>query len=200
MYCPRCATENSNEASFCRACGADIRLVPQAMTGRLPTATGKEVAMSGGQLAPPMKSESPAKVEKAFEKIFLGAAFLLIFSMGLIFFRPAFMIWIWFIIPAFASIGSGVGQYLRYKEERRRQERLPSAPSMTFESARAVVGQTPAPELMPRGTPELAPRDTSEMFSFEMKTPPASVTEGTTRYLDVERTTPRSGDRDEENS
>lgn len=178
MYCPRCGTDNLNGASFCRACGADIRLVPQAMTGRLPTATGKEALTGGSQLAPPVKSESPAKVEKAFENIFIGLAFLLIFSAGLLFFRGGFMIWIWFIIPAFACIGSGVGQYFRYKDERGRQGGQPFVSDTRLEGAH-IVDQTTRPEL--------TERNTSEMFSFDKKSPPASVTEGTTRYLDAER-------------
>lgn len=179
MYCPRCGTDNLNGASFCRACGADIRLVPQAMTGHLPTATGKEAVTGGGQLAPPVKSASPARVEKAFENIFLGLAFLLIFSAGLLFFRGGFMMWIWFIIPAFACIGSGAGQYLRYKDERGRQAGQPLVSDMRLGGAPHIDDQTTRPALKERNT--------SEMFSFDRKSPPASVTEGTTRYLDAER-------------
>ncbi|MDQ3650266.1 MAG: zinc-ribbon domain-containing protein [Acidobacteriota bacterium] len=40
MYCPSCAVQNVEGASYCRACGANISLVPQAMTGRLPEAVG----------------------------------------------------------------------------------------------------------------------------------------------------------------
>ncbi|MFN2482444.1 MAG: zinc-ribbon domain-containing protein, partial [Pyrinomonadaceae bacterium] len=35
MFCPKCAAHNLDEAKFCRACGADISLVPQALTGQL---------------------------------------------------------------------------------------------------------------------------------------------------------------------
>ena len=35
MFCPRCAAQNTEEAKFCRSCGADISLVPQAVSGAL---------------------------------------------------------------------------------------------------------------------------------------------------------------------
>ncbi len=39
MFCPKCATQNVDGASFCRSCGANISLIPQALSGQLPTAT-----------------------------------------------------------------------------------------------------------------------------------------------------------------
>ena len=175
MFCPRCATENANNASFCRACGADLRLVPQALTGNLPTAL--PASQTKDDVLAKRKEPSPARLDKIFERIFVGLAFLAIFLGGLFFFRRGFMIWIWFIIPAFASIGSGIGSYLRYREERR-QGRLPKA--HTPESLRAA--ETYAP-------PTLMARDTSEMFSLSSSAPPPppSVTENTTRHLDAER-------------
>ena len=32
MYCPTCAAQNVDNAQFCRACGADISFLSQAMT------------------------------------------------------------------------------------------------------------------------------------------------------------------------
>ena len=36
MFCPKCAEQNLDDAKFCRACGANVSLVPQALTGELP--------------------------------------------------------------------------------------------------------------------------------------------------------------------
>ncbi|MGI9105935.1 MAG: zinc-ribbon domain-containing protein, partial [Pyrinomonadaceae bacterium] len=36
MYCPKCGTQNVDDASFCRGCGANVSLIPQALDGRLP--------------------------------------------------------------------------------------------------------------------------------------------------------------------
>src|SRR4051812_28050556 len=35
MFCPRCAAQNLEDAKFCRSCGANISLVPQAVSGDL---------------------------------------------------------------------------------------------------------------------------------------------------------------------
>jgi hypothetical protein len=33
MYCPRCAKENDEDARFCRQCGLNLRLIPEALEG-----------------------------------------------------------------------------------------------------------------------------------------------------------------------
>jgi hypothetical protein len=35
MYCPSCGTQNKDDVRFCRKCGADLRVVAQAVTQRL---------------------------------------------------------------------------------------------------------------------------------------------------------------------
>ncbi len=172
MFCPRCATENVNEASFCRACGADIHLVSQALTGRLTT-----VAPTGDdQIAKRKDKElAPARLDKIFENIFLGLAFLMIFLGGLFFFTRGFVMWVWFIIPSFTCIGRGIGLYLRYRQEQQQGRSLPPAPTLAPESLRPA--QTNASLL--------SARDTSEILPHQI--PPPSVTEGTTRHLDAGR-------------
>jgi hypothetical protein len=36
MYCPKCGESNSEETKFCRTCGENLKVVAQAMMGRLP--------------------------------------------------------------------------------------------------------------------------------------------------------------------
>jgi len=36
MFCPKCAAKNLEGASFCRVCGANISLIPGALSGQLP--------------------------------------------------------------------------------------------------------------------------------------------------------------------
>lgn len=182
MFCPRCATENANDASFCRACGADIHLVSQALTGRLAVApSGARTGTDDAPAKSKSKELGPARLDKIFENIFVGLAFLAIFLGGLFFYRGALMIWVWFIIPAFACMGSGIGWYLRYRQEQKGRLLPPSslAPALF-----APASVRPAGTVVPSA---LASRDTSEMLSLNAPAPP-SVTEGTTRHLDSKAT------------
>lgn len=187
MFCPRCATENANDASFCRACGADIHLVSQALTGCL-TVTPPSAHTDDAPAKSKSKDLGPARLDKIFENIFVGLAFLAIFLGGLLFFRGAFMIWIWFIIPAFACIGSGIGWYLRYRQEQKGRLLPPSPAPALF----APASVRPAGTVVPSA---LASRDTSEMLSLNAPAPP-SVTEGTTRHLDSKATPARRNETD----
>ncbi len=38
MFCPKCGESNGDETKFCRACGENLKVVAQAMTGRMPVA------------------------------------------------------------------------------------------------------------------------------------------------------------------
>lgn len=185
MYCPRCGSENLNEASFCRACGADISLVPHALTGRLPVTQDEAkddlVKNAGGKAKRRKEKKEKEGVEDAAETFFTGLAFLLIVIGGAIFFTRGFMIWIWFVIPAFACIGSGVGKYLRAKQERELQvlratHTLPSS-SFPLSPPRAPLANSLSEKDF------LPVRDTEEIAAA-LETAPASVTEGTTRLLD----------------
>jgi hypothetical protein len=158
-----------DEASFCRSCGADVSLVPQALTGRLPEATVTKVEAGRG------RGRKETKIEDAVSTMFVGLAFLLIVVGGAMFFRGGFMMWIWMLIPGFACLGSGVGKYMQYKHERE-AAMLPSAttrPAPLFTSNTAHN-----PNVLPA-------RDTAEIVaSFDRA--PSSVTENTTRLLDAD--------------
>lgn len=169
MYCPRCGVDNLNEASFCRSCGADVSLVPQALTGRLPETTTTVAANVS-----PRKGKG-TKIEDAVSTMFVGLAFLLIVIGGAIFFTGGFMIWIWMLIPGFACLGSGVGKYMQIKQDRAAE--LPPHQSATMRPA-PLFGSTAAHNIN-----TLPARDTAEIVaSFDRA--PSSVTEGTTRLLD----------------
>jgi hypothetical protein len=151
MFCPKCATQNLDGASFCRSCGANISLVPQALTGQLAppdeqkSLTEEEACLRYGR----NWRRRQLTLDNAFRKMFIGIAFLLIAialsrSIGAGW-------WFWMLIPAFSLMGTGIAQYIRLRE------------------------------LQNRPTPALPPppvRATEHLMS-----PPASVTEGTTRHL-----------------
>ncbi len=169
MFCPKCATQNMDGARFCRACGADISLVPQAMSGHLveAQATGAEATDETITRRGRRRSRGgQPSLEKSIKNIFMGMAFLLV-SVGAFIFAPGGRHWwFWFLIPAFAMLGGGVAEMIRLRHER-------SITSLPGARAASVPPVGRATELPPRSTSELMP-------------PPPSVTEGTTRHLGSE--------------
>jgi hypothetical protein len=164
MYCPNCAAPIDG-AKFCRSCGANVSLVPQALTGQLPPAAEPE----DGRRRHRHRQKEPS-IEKATTNFFTGIGFLLA-SLAVWFFFPGGFVWWWgLLIPAFACIGEGVGQYLRLREQRRQQQQLHSAISYY---------QAPV-QPSPRAA-ELSAPTTSELAL------PSSVTEHTTRHLESSR-------------
>jgi hypothetical protein len=149
MFCPKCATQNLDGASFCRGCGANISLVSQAMTGEIARATEETNLKADVACAVPGRRRRELTLDHSFKNIFMGFAFLIIAialsrSIGAGW-------WFWMLIPAFSLMGTGVAQFIRLRERQN------------------------------QATPMLPPpavRSTDHLMS-----PPASVTEGTTRHL-----------------
>lgn len=161
MFCPKCATQNLDGASFCRGCGANISLVPQAMTGQMIQAQPEENEERGSRRRR-RKHEGEVSLEQAFKNIFMGFAFLIIAialsrTIGSVW-------WFWMLLPAFSLTGIGLAQLIRVREKEKRASLVQPPASRTFS------------EQQPR-TPG------------ELKAPVASVTEGTTRHLGVEAPT-----------
>jgi hypothetical protein len=115
MYCPKCATPIEG-GKFCRACGANVSLIPQALTGSLEA----QVARGSGSLG-----QMPG-IEKATARFFAGIG-LIMAALAALSFAPAGRLWwFWILIPAFGSIGNAVGQYLIYRAQQRQHVPLAS--------------------------------------------------------------------------
>lgn len=166
MYCPNCANPIDGVQKFCRACGANVSLVPQAMTGQLPISAAEEELTKSGK----RKHRKLPTIERAVGNMFSGVGFL-VAALFVTFWFPGGFTWGWsFLFPAFALIGEGAGQYLKVKElERQRQTSFYQPPQpMNF--------PLPAP---PQQRAEALPAPTtSELVK------PASITEQTTRHLE----------------
>lgn len=175
MYCPKCATENLETARYCRACGTDISLVPQAITGRLPVtqSAGEDEDQNWFGMHRRRKNRVPQSMEKSVVNIFVGLGFLFV-SLALSRSPIGMFWWFWLLIPAFTTLGGGVAGVLRARREEQRPL-PPAAPAMS-----AV--------LPPSRASALPPRDTSEIMQ------PPSITEGTTRHLGVEAPTRHTGE------
>jgi hypothetical protein len=167
MFCPKCATQNLEGASFCRSCGANISLIPQALSGQLPKARQDE-EFDIGRRGRRRHRREPS-LDDAFKKVFMGIAFMLI-SIALAFSRTGNGWWFWLLIPAFSLMGTGIAQYIRL-QERKKQSFLPGTLEQPSMQSRERVDAFPT-------------RSTGELVA-----PPPSVTEGTTRHLGAEAPT-----------
>ncbi|HEX8499668.1 MAG TPA: zinc ribbon domain-containing protein [Pyrinomonadaceae bacterium] len=168
MFCPKCATQNLEDAKFCRSCGTDISLLPQVMTGQLAArlTAAEDAGPHGRRLSRRERRHGPPSIERAVKSLFMGLAFIFIaFSVRT--WAPAGNIWwFWMFLPAAALLAEGVGTYLRLASEGKRPD---------------AHAYTPPPAVAaPRRAGSLTPADTGEMIQ-----PPPSVTEGTTRHLGV---------------
>lgn len=177
MYCPKCAAQNIDDAQFCRSCGANIGLVPQALTGKLPAARNTfpyapMVPMQDFGVSKRRKKDDVPRADQGVKHIFMGIGFMLVaISIALFGHDVGGKVWwYWMLIPAFSLFGGGVAELMRAKQ----RERL--APP----SEQPVAYVAP-----PARANDLTPRDTVELMS----SPPPSVTEGTTRHLGSEAAT-----------
>ena len=163
MFCPKCATQNIDGARFCRACGADVSLVPMAMSGNLPQAQPAPQMIESSRRG--RRRNRVPTYESAFSNLGMGIAFAVISLMVLRFAPGGQVWWFWMLIPAFMMAFRGIGEFARLRNE---PKALPNASTPTQPPAMA-----PAPARV-----EFAPYNTSELMP-----PPPSVTEGTTRHL-----------------
>jgi hypothetical protein len=166
MFCPKCATQNADDARFCRGCGTDISLVPQAVSGALAErmAAADDDTRHGRRRR--HRDDRTPSIERAVKNLFMGIAFVLV-AFAVITRMPGGFAWgYWLFLPAAGMISKGVGMYLRLQEERKRL-------------APPVYNPAPTAVPPPRQVSALPQRDTGEMI------PPPSVTEGTTRHLGI---------------
>jgi hypothetical protein len=159
MYCPNCGSQNAEGTKFCRTCGANLSLVPQALTGKLPE------DLDSRRKRRRHRGDSPPNLGHGITKTFMGLGFILVALAILA--TPGGRGWWWaMLFPAFSLIGKGVAEIVGAKT-----------------ALKQMQGNQPPTVNMPprRQTGELPPEPPS------YKLPPPSVTENTTRHLDPEK-------------
>jgi hypothetical protein len=167
MYCPKCAAQNLDDAKFCRSCGADISLVPQAIGGQLAQRLSADDETPRARRRRERHSEKPT-VERAVRSLFMGLAFIFVAFAVRNWAPGGGLWWFWMFLPAAGMLSDGVGALIRLREE---QKRL--APPAYVPAQGAVPAAPYASALPPR-------RHTGELVE-----PPPSVTEATTRHLGI---------------
>jgi zinc ribbon protein len=161
MFCPKCATQNVEGASYCRSCGANISLVPQALTGQLPVVNHPEDQYYGRR-----RGRRPPSMDFAVRSLTMGIAFAVMIAMTSKF-APASGRWLfWLLVPAMLFFGRGFAEIARLNFGRKQS---PAQPQPLVNAVR---------------TPDLPAAKTGELM-----TPVPSVTEGTTRHLATEART-----------
>jgi hypothetical protein len=176
MYCPKCGTQNADDASFCRGCGANVSLVPQALAGHPPAAPIAEGR--DGQLITHAhnrhKQGDPPNLSNAVVKIFVGIAFVLVaLSVKNVYQIAGQLWWFWMLIPAAGSLGRGVAEFARLYQHNRTPQQLPAGNN-------AYV--PPAFSQPPRAAEFQPPRANTDFY-----TPPPTVTENTTKLLEKDQ-------------
>jgi zinc-ribbon domain len=122
MYCPNCATQNIDDAKFCRKCGANLSLVPQALSGHLPQAPISRFEEA-------IRRRREPNMGRAIRRSFMGLAFLMVFAAIFLGRGAPGLISVWLLIPAFILLGKGVGELvsLMATQTRAKQNAMPPA-------------------------------------------------------------------------
>ena len=145
---------------YCQQCGAEVGDARFCRKCGAPSGTGA--------LPVPPVAAAP-DYEKGFKKFFMGLAFLII-AIFPIFSHGVF--WWWMLFPAMPLLAAGIGEFMR---ARHASQIRPAG----------VVASAAEPRQMRPAEPSELPRARS---TSELMPQPSSVTEGTTRHLDREKT------------
>ena len=163
MFCPKCATQNIDGASFCRACGANISLVPQALAGQLPEAKSEDYS---DRFSRRRRKRGEPTLDQGIRSLMMGIGFIVVSVMVDLYSPAGWTWWYWLLIPAFAMLGRGVSEIVRAKQARGELKAANSSPREI--SGTSFGGSLPDPR------------------TGKLRAPMPSVTEGTTRHLGAE--------------
>jgi hypothetical protein len=170
MFCPKCATQNVDGASFCRSCGANISLIPHALSGQLPAAPADDYRDRDWRSDwRKHRRNRPPTIDAGIRNLTMGIAFIVVSILVAMYSPGSWSWWYWLLIPASTFIGRGISDLIRARQA----------------GALGAAQQASATQLQaPNQTQIPSPRNTSALM-----TPVASVTEGTTRHLGAEAPT-----------
>jgi len=114
MFCPKCATQNVEGASYCRTCGANISLVSQALTGQMPVAHNEQ-----DYRALRRRRRAQLGSEAAIRTLIMGVAFA---AIAVLVGKSGTGWWFWLLIPAIVMFSRGFAGLARrrigYREDR----------------------------------------------------------------------------------
>ena len=181
MFCPKCGGQNPEAGKFCRSCGTDLSNVSEALTGKSRSfgmIDPIHPTQFGNSRRDRDRTTDPHEVyADAVKSIISGIGFIIV-AMALLFTNVAGgRSWWWaMLFPAFTFLAKGISEYLKYgKMEKSQMGSLP---------------QTHAGLNQPSTNAGLPPQQT-EWVATESRYKtgdlvPPSVTDGTTRHLEMD--------------
>ncbi|HEV7684113.1 MAG TPA: zinc ribbon domain-containing protein [Pyrinomonadaceae bacterium] len=173
MFCPNCAAQNLDGASFCRVCGANISLIPQALSGQLAQAPEPDDSRSRRRRG---RKEVEPSLERGIMNVFIGLGFI-VAAMAVMSRFPGGIFWGWsFFFPGFSTLGRGIASIVAARRSQSGNSLPAGAPGAYFPNQ---PNRSAAPAL----------GGTSAARTGELRAPVPSVTEGTTRHLGAEAPT-----------
>ncbi len=166
MFCPKCAAQNIDGAHFCRACGANLSLISQALSGQLPTAPVEDFGRGRRR-----RGSRPPSLDEGVRTLVMGFGFIAVAVALAIWGGPigANVWWFWMLIPAFAMLGKGIAEIVR-------------ANQLKWSPQQQQISYSAPPQNLPASN------------TSQLRPPVPSVTEGTTRHLGTEAATTRQFD------
>jgi hypothetical protein len=178
MYCPSCGAQNTEDVRFCRKCGADLRVVSQAVTKRLSWWKYLATKIDDRLEAKRRKQD----YSKGVVEIYHAAIILLISTFLLIFNYDRMVVFL--ILVGFSLLGFGIRDYWIYRR-RLKHEYHPDPLEVKTQLGDLSIYK---PQLPASGEETNEPPKTvSAAPSTEhlSKVSPPSVTEQTTQRLET---------------
>ena len=180
MFCPKCGTQNPETGKFCRSCGTDLGNITSALSGNLPQQPPQPTYYVDHRGR--MKSNDPSDIwSQAIRSLIMGFGFLVVSVVLLMTNVAGGNKWWWaMLFPAFSMLAVGASQIARVRHmEKQKQSGGAFTEPVQFAPHQANLN------LPPTQTDYVQPPQKSIYETGELYEKPTSVTEGTTRHLEI---------------